>query len=157
MLKRARFGKIPSLCYIFVNVNANIADIAQFLSQKSRIRNILTLCDNGCIFIDKRVDPLFIPNECCMCRKLQSTHCTAKRKTSGTCNTRNGASASQHLSRHSGWHRSVPLSYRESSTAMPRAPCARVIFLLDTTTDDVTTTGEVLVTTHLLNNWFCTA
>ena len=40
---------------------------------------------------------------------------------------------------------------------MPRAPCARVIFLLDTTTDDVTTTGEVLVTTHLLNNWFCTA
>ncbi len=107
MLKRARFGKIPSLCYIFVNVNANIADIAQFLSQKSRIRNILTLCDNGCIFIDKRVDPLFIPNECCMCRKLQSTHCTTKRKTSGTCNTRNGASASQHLSRHSGWHQSA--------------------------------------------------
>ena len=71
MLKPTRFGKIPSLYYIFANVNANIADIAQFLSQKSKIRNILTLCDNGCIFIDKRVDPLFIPTDCCMCRKMQ--------------------------------------------------------------------------------------
>ena len=104
MLKPTRFGKIPSLYYIFANVNANIADIAQFLSQKSKIRNILTLCDNGCIFIDKRVDPLFIPTDCCMCRKMQY-HCTARRKTSGTCNTRNGASASQHLSRHTGWHK----------------------------------------------------
>ena len=45
----------------------------------------------------------------------------------------------------------------QGRNTMPRAPCARVIFLLDTTTDDVTTTVVVLVTTHLLNNWFCTA